>query len=90
VWILNDVVTCHNFPAALVPNLSKDFLFNLGRNKYIYKSGLGNAHPALCSTFLQTSYSIIAVTLRLLNISLNSKNILLIFCAHISFSFPMR
>jgi hypothetical protein len=31
---------------------------------YIYKNGLCNAHPALCSTFLKTSYCIIAVTRR--------------------------
>jgi hypothetical protein len=34
--------------------------FYFEKNKYIYKKGIGNAHPALCSTFLQTSYSTIA------------------------------
>jgi hypothetical protein len=46
------------------------FFFIL-KNKCVYKNGLGNAHPALFSTFLYTSYSIIAVIPRFLNISLN-------------------
>jgi hypothetical protein len=66
---------------------STDFLFMFKKNKCIHKNGLGNAHLVLCSTFLQTPYSIIAVTLPFFNISLNSKNILLIICAHTSFSF---
>jgi hypothetical protein len=36
--------------------------FYFEKNKCIYKNGLGNAHPTLCSTFLLTSYSVIAVS----------------------------
>jgi hypothetical protein len=37
----------------------------------MYKYGLTNAHPALCNTFIEASYSISAVTPQFLNISLN-------------------
>jgi hypothetical protein len=48
-----------------------DFLiFVVLKNICTYKKGLGNAQPALCSTVLQTSYSIIAVAPLFLNISL--------------------
>jgi hypothetical protein len=39
-------------------NGSDDFYFE--KEACMYKNGLGNAHPALCSTYLQTSYSIIS------------------------------
>jgi hypothetical protein len=41
------------------------YLTNFKEKIYV-KKGLGNAHQALCSTFLQTSYSTIAATLRFL------------------------
>jgi hypothetical protein len=56
------------------------------------RNDLGNAHPALSSTFLGTYFSITTVTPRLLNISLKfiiitiTKNIILIFCTYTSIS----
>jgi hypothetical protein len=38
------------------------FFFIVEKNYYKYKKGLGNAHPAFRSKFLQTSYSIAAVS----------------------------
>jgi hypothetical protein len=31
---------------------TKKLLIYFKRYKYVYKNGLGNAHPALCSTFI--------------------------------------
>jgi hypothetical protein len=66
-WKENKCISPNQQPNSDTPMQKKieafELIFFILKKKiYIYKNGLNNAHPALCSTVLQIFYSITAVT----------------------------
>jgi hypothetical protein len=57
------------------------------KNKCIYKKGLGNAHPALCSSLINILFYHSGSPEIFEHVYLNFKSILLIFCTFTSFHF---